>query len=164
MLELQGLSGRDTTFRIKHLMKNLNPLVFCLVETKADNERLDKLCSKIGNIWPWATLMAEGYSGGIIILWQKHIGKVTPIAKTRYALHLVVTTDNAESWILTIVYNSNRVQDQRLVWHELSGMTSLKLTLDAYWGFQWCCFHGRILGWFSLLQLRSSYFLWFHCF
>lgn len=53
------------------------------------------------------------------------MGKVTPVAKTRCALHIVVTTENGESWILTVVYNPSRIHDQCFVEQELSGMATL---------------------------------------
>lgn len=43
----RGVSGRDTVARIKYLMRKLNPVIFCLVETRADDARLEKFCSKI---------------------------------------------------------------------------------------------------------------------
>lgn len=123
----RGVSGRDTSARIKQLMKQLNPFIFCLVETRADNSRLDIFCSKLGQKWAWAAIAADGFSGGLIVIWQKQLGKVSPLARSRYVLHLVVTNVKNESWILSTVYNSNHYQVQTTVWYELSGIASLNL-------------------------------------
>lgn len=42
-----GISGRDTVSHIKHLMRKLNLIVFCLVETRADDARLEKFVPKL---------------------------------------------------------------------------------------------------------------------
>lgn len=71
--------------------------------------------------------MANGYSGGIIVTWQKQLGMVTPLVKSRYDLYLVVTNAKNSSWILSTVYNPSRIQAQSSVWHELSGIASINL-------------------------------------
>lgn len=61
----RGLFGRDTSSCIKFLIRKFKPLIFCLVETWADNDRLDKFCSKLGNaglglpLWPIVILGAS---------------------------------------------------------------------------------------------------------
>lgn len=52
---------------------------------------------------------------------------VTPLVKSRYVLHLVVTNAKNEFWIISTVYNSSRIKAQYSVWHELSGMASINL-------------------------------------
>lgn len=106
-------------------MKKIKPIIFCLVETKADGDRLSRFCSKLGKRWNWAAIIADAFSGGIIAIWNKNLGSVTPMVKSRFALHLVITTNNAKSWIMSIVYNSNRIHGQCLLFNELSGITCL---------------------------------------
>lgn len=40
--------------------------------------------------WNWAAILAEGYSGRIIILWKSSIGKITPLAIFRASVHLAI--------------------------------------------------------------------------
>lgn len=49
-----------------------------------------------------------GYSGGIIILWKREIGLVTPILRTKTSIHLVIYSSVSVSWVISIVYNSQR--------------------------------------------------------
>lgn len=51
--------------------------------------------------------MAEGYYGGIITFWRKCIGLVTPVAISRYTLHLVISSDTTDTWVISVIYNSN---------------------------------------------------------
>lgn len=53
---------------------------------------------------------ADGYSGGIIFIWQNHIGMVSLVVNYNRALHLVISTGFSEDWILSVVYNSTRIQ------------------------------------------------------
>lgn len=63
-----GVSSRDTVSGILYLMKKFNPVILCLVETRANDERLERFCSKLKPKWNWAAIVAEGYSGGIITI------------------------------------------------------------------------------------------------
>lgn len=106
----RGVPSRDTTSQIFQMLKDLKPLILCLVETRTDKVRLDRLCAKVGRKWCWATIEVEGYLGAIIAIWKKHIGLVTPIVKSRYALHLVISTVENKDLMLSVIYNSNLIQ------------------------------------------------------
>lgn len=131
----RGVSSQDTTSRIFHLMKKIKPIIFYLVETRADDDRINRFYSKLGKKWNWVFIIAEGLSGGIIVIWNKNISYVTPMARSRYALHLVITINPTNSWIMSIVYNSIRIHEQCVLWNELSCMTSLAY----HWRLQQCC-------------------------
>lgn len=88
----RGVSSRDATSRIFYLMKKFNLIMLCLVETRANDNRLQRFCSKLKSQWKWAAILAEGYFGGIITIWNCKIGYVTPLIRSRFALHLVVTS------------------------------------------------------------------------
>lgn len=108
-------------------MKKFKPMIFCLVETKTNDDRLERFCSKLKSKWNWAAIVAEGYSGGIITIWSHSIGYVTPLVKSKHVFHLVITTSTAKTWIISTVYNSNHLQGQCILWRELSGLNYLNL-------------------------------------
>ncbi|KAJ0965278.1 hypothetical protein J5N97_026416 [Dioscorea zingiberensis] len=122
----RGASGRDTVDRIQWMLNNLDVTILCLVETRADNERISRFCEKFKRKWEWAAIPAMGYSGGIIILWKKNIGKATPIAISRYALHLILTLDDESTWIISTVYNNQLVAVQQSTWEELSKLATIQ--------------------------------------
>lgn len=66
----KGSSGRYTFSWIFHLIKKFNPSIFGLVETRADDNRLDRFCLKLRNSWCWAAIVADGYSRGILMFWK----------------------------------------------------------------------------------------------
>lgn len=123
----RGVSGCDTISRIRRLLVKHKPLLCCLVETRADEVRLRRFCAKLGKEWEWAAVAANGYSGGIIVLWKRQVGCVTPMAISRFALHLVISDNSNSDWFVSVIYNDSRVSGQRRLWHELSGLSSLNL-------------------------------------
>lgn len=60
---------------------------------------------------------------------EKTIGQVTPIVVSRCALHIIISTNSTNSFIVSVVYNSNHFCKQCLLWHELSKISSLCLPL-----------------------------------
>lgn len=76
-------------------MKKYKPILICLVETRTNDDRLQRFCSKLKYPWKWATVLAEGYSSGILTIWNHKIGDVTPLVRSRFALHLVITADQS---------------------------------------------------------------------
>lgn len=85
----QGVSSRYTTSRIFYLLKKFNPIMICLVETRVNDDRLQRFCSKLKSQWRWVEILAEGYSGGIITIWNYKIVFVTPLVRSRFLFHMV---------------------------------------------------------------------------
>ncbi|KAJ0963246.1 hypothetical protein J5N97_028368 [Dioscorea zingiberensis] len=123
----RGLSNSKTICRIKSLMRNLQPDIVCLVETRADEKRPIKFYNKFGKVWEWAAIPAQGMSGGIITLWKQGVGLVTPIAHSRFSLHLVLTSERPRDWVLSVIYNGQNIYLQKNLWRDLNVISSLNL-------------------------------------
>ena len=123
----RGLSGNAPIDRIRNMIRTYKPAVVCLVESRANQERVERFVARFSRSWNWAAITSEGYSGGIIVLWRRQLGSVTPIARSRLALHLVITPGLLPSWILTVVYNGQRIGVQKHLWKELFGMSSINI-------------------------------------
>lgn len=122
----RGISNRSTMDRIRSTMAQINPNILCLLETKANTDRVHRFCDTLRNKWNWAAIPAFGLSGGILVLWNHLVGRVTPIATSRWALHLVISAVGS-NWILTVIYNSQLISDHKFLWKQLSGMNSLNI-------------------------------------
>lgn len=125
----RGISNRDTSNRILKFLRQDKPSVLCLVETRADSSRVDRLISKLSRLWRWAAILANGYSGGIMVIWNSRLGLVSPIAISRRALHLIISYDQSHSWLISVIYNGTRLSSQTDLWFELSKLS----TLDFPW-------------------------------
>lgn len=49
----------------------------------------------------------DGFSGGIMVLWNKSIGQVTLVAVSRRALHFIISSDSTNSFLVSVIYNSS---------------------------------------------------------
>lgn len=125
----RGISASETSSRILHLIRSHRLVMVCLVETIANFNRVDRFCNKISRSWNWTALLADGYSGGVIVLWRKTLGVVSPVAVSRRAVHLVISPSSSTNLIIYIIYNSNHFISQRNLWLELSILATL--------GFPW---------------------------
>lgn len=123
----RGVSNSCTLDRIKDFMSRMPPSIICLVETKSNTSRTVSFCNLFQKNWDWAAATAAGYSGGIIILWKRELGLVTPILGTKTSIHLVISSSVSFSWVLSIIYNSQCLSDQKLLWNSLSTLMSLDL-------------------------------------
>lgn len=60
------------------------------------------------------------------MLWKRGIGRVTPIAESRLALHHVISS-NDETWILSTVYNSQSLSQHKDLWNSQNSLIFLLL-------------------------------------
>lgn len=95
----------DKFNRIHSLQKELKVDIIALIETRVIDSRIKCFCSIFPNRWNWAAIIADGYSGRIIILWLRKIGIISPIVHSRYALHLIISLTSENQCILCVVYN-----------------------------------------------------------
>lgn len=123
----RGLLNPGKVDRIKKHLMDLKPHILCLVETRADLDRVWKSCHKFAKLFEWATAPTHGWLGGIIILWAKTIGLVTLVSTCKFSFHLVISCIKPKHWIISIVYNSQSLHVQKVVWLNLSRFTDLNL-------------------------------------
>lgn len=102
----RGISARDTYSRVFRLIRTLKQLLVCLVETRAKSERVDRFCNKIPRRLQWVVILSDGFSGGIIVIWNPIIGKVTANVSSCRALYLAATSQSSSSFIIYVIYNS----------------------------------------------------------
>lgn len=103
------------------------PMFICLVETRANTDKVHQFCSRFTRGWEWVAITADGRSGGIIILWKKNLDIVTPIAKSKQVLHLALSTPSLNTLIVLVTYDSQQVNIQKKVWRELTRLASLEV-------------------------------------
>lgn len=96
----RGYTSKDKLNRIRRLMSEYHIDVFALVETWANEKWVHHLCSFFAKNWNWAAIPADGYSEGIIVLWVKHLGRITPVVHSRRAIHLIFSSSTDHPWII----------------------------------------------------------------
>lgn len=107
-------------------MNKLNLSFACLVETRANEERVIHFCNKFTKKWEWVVIPSwVCHAAGvgeweIIILWKKRFGKITPVAFSHFTLYLVISSDKSKDWIMSVVYNAQNFHVQHDAWNSLS--------------------------------------------
>ena len=80
--------------------------------------RADKVCKSL-SFDHWLRVEAVGFSGGIWVLWKERIQ--AEITKTRpQFVHLKISAQGRQPWLLAIVYESPNPQPRKTHWHTLS--------------------------------------------
>lgn len=70
----RGISLRDTSNKALDFIHKFKPLVVFFVKTKANEDRILRFCRRLPTNWDCAAILAEGFSGGILVSWNKRIG------------------------------------------------------------------------------------------
>ncbi|KAJ0969863.1 hypothetical protein J5N97_022740 [Dioscorea zingiberensis] len=52
---------------------------------------------------------------------------VTPIAISRFSLHLIISSEKPKEWVLSVVYNPQNIQLQKALWQDLRFFSKLSL-------------------------------------
>lgn len=61
------ISSRDTSSRVLRLIQKYKLMKVCLVETRANDDRFDRFCTKLLRSWNWVVLSAIGFIRGILV-------------------------------------------------------------------------------------------------
>ncbi|XP_039130894.1 uncharacterized protein LOC120267295 [Dioscorea cayenensis subsp. rotundata] len=104
-------------------------------ETRANADRLARFCRKVSKHWDWAAILSDGFSGGIIVLWHKSVGVVTPVSVSKRALHIIITNNSSKTFLISVIYNSSRFRKQCFLWNELSKLSALHIPWLILGGF-----------------------------
>ncbi|XP_031124225.1 uncharacterized protein LOC116026939 [Ipomoea triloba] len=124
----QGAASKGFIRAAKWFVKQHQPSIFCLVETKVSGENANSICVKIG-FEKWARVEAIGYSGGIWIMWSGTL-QIDILNFHPQFVHMTVTEPTGRMWNFSVVYGSPSLQLRRRLWNSLSRN---KVQVDHPW-------------------------------
>lgn len=101
----RGISNANCQNCLRELISKHNPQIWCIVETRANEERCHRFCREMTKNWDCASLPSQACWGGIIAFWRKNIGMVTLLGMSQNVIHLVICSNSLDGWILSVVYN-----------------------------------------------------------
>ncbi|KAA3460285.1 reverse transcriptase [Gossypium australe] len=115
---VRGLGSSRAVRRLRHLMKQQNPRMVFLIETKLDKKRMEKVrrsCGLLNGI----EVKAEGTRGGLCLGWKEDI-VVTLRSYSKWHVDVLVKENGLqEEWQFTGLYGSPYLRDQDVVWNLL---------------------------------------------
>lgn len=123
---VRGLGSPKKIAEIKNYLKDINPSIIIIQESKA--KEIDRAFIK--SIWSsryvgWVHKDAIGASGGIIIMWNELAISADEAIEGKNSLSLKISlSDGFPMWI-TGVYAPNSVTGRKNLWFELSELAHL---------------------------------------
>lgn len=110
--------------QLSGVMTSLKPDFICLIEMKSNSSPAHCFCDKFSKSWGWVAIPSNGLSGEIIVLWNRIVGFVTPMAISRSGVHLIISS-SVDTWIFTTVYNTQVFSKHKKLWRSLNGISIL---------------------------------------
>ncbi|KAA3460530.1 reverse transcriptase [Gossypium australe] len=119
---VRGLGSPRAVRRLRYLIKQQNPRLVFLMETKLDKKRMEKVRKSCG-LLNCIEVEAEGTHGGLCLAWKDDI-EVTSRSFSKWHMDVLVKEDgNQEDWRFTGLYGSPYLRDQNLVWNLLKRLS-----------------------------------------
>ncbi|KAA3474191.1 reverse transcriptase [Gossypium australe] len=119
---VRGLGSPRAVRRLRYLIKQQNPRLVFLMETKLDKTRMEKVRKSCG-LFNGIDVEAEGTRGGLSLAWKDDI-VVTLRSFSKWHMDVLIKEDgNQEDWRFTGPYGSPYLRDQNLVWNLLKRLS-----------------------------------------
>ncbi|PKI66401.1 hypothetical protein CRG98_013203 [Punica granatum] len=126
-----------------------SPDIVAIVEPRISDVRADKVCRKFRE-FEVIRVEAEGFSGGVWVLWRPNRLKLTILQRHRQAIHVRVE-EGSRSWLFTTVYGSPNAAIRENLWGFLH---SVAPTGDDAW---------LLMGDFNVIASESYPMRWTAC-
>lgn len=110
---------------VKELMRNHNPAILVVMETRVGSDRARKITNKLpfANAYHTETI---GYAGGLWMLWNSDRVDITQMSSTEQEIHAIVKVPNSHlNWLFTAVYASPRSAERHILWNNLIKVSEL---------------------------------------
>lgn len=111
----QGVGNRSSRLELKEVVKKHSVDMVALLEPKMSGVGADKIINGCG-FTDWVRVEAEGFSGGIWVLWTNSTLDVEIIESQAQFIHLKIWN---KEWYLTFFYGSPCEAAQPLLWRDL---------------------------------------------
>lgn len=110
----------DTFLReLKEIMRSYRPEILILLEPKINEEAANVACKKMGKTH-WISSKAEGFSGGVWLLWDEAEIQIELRYAHKFFLHVTVNLNGVSRWELSAIYASPNLSARRSLWSKLN--------------------------------------------
>ncbi|KAL8168195.1 hypothetical protein V2J09_009694 [Rumex salicifolius] len=114
----RGAGGAAFLSTIRELIRSHDPSVVALVETHVSSGRADLVCRSIG-FDGVLRVDADGFAGGIWLLWRTDLVTVTPISLDPQHITVEINRQGEIPWVLSAVYASPNYYRRDQLWSTL---------------------------------------------
>lgn len=121
----RGAGARSFPSLVRDSKMNYNIHVLIILEPRISGERADKVISKLGFNNNFR-VEAEGYSVGILILWDESTAKLDIISTSNQYIHTSIKyIEDTEGFFLTCIYGSPTPTLRQNLWTSLDFINGL---------------------------------------
>lgn len=126
---VRGASSNDFARSLREIIRVNKPDILNLQEPRVSGIRAQNVIRNLG-FNHQIIVEARGFSGGIWILWTRADISITQITAHEQFLHVQVSDNFSNSWILTVIYASPRVTEHAALWEAILHISH---TTDMDW-------------------------------
>ncbi|RYR27722.1 hypothetical protein Ahy_B01g051758 [Arachis hypogaea] len=131
----RGAASQSFTRTLKEYLIMHKPDLVILQETRCSGDTARRTIDRSGFAFSHVQ-DANGFSGGIWILWNDPNISVKVVRSCVQFIHMEVTHENNHSWMLTAIYASPQERNRRSLWSELrtiaTGMSKAWLLVGGF--------------------------------
>lgn len=127
---IRGAAANGVPLLLKDIVFRHQVSCLAIFEPRVSATKLPLIMKTIGFDGSFV-VEAEGFSGGIWLLWSKQYGKVEVLSSHRQFIHARITPSaNLPSLLVTFVYGSPNISVRDFLWRELRRLAS---TISEPW-------------------------------
>lgn len=110
---------------VQDMVRVYSPSIMIVTETKVGGIRAKNIIDRL----PFDGVLYTntiGYSGGLWVLWDSAQVEITELSSTEQEIHSTVKILSSEYyWLLSAMYASPRIAERRMLWENLTTVSSL---------------------------------------
>ncbi|GLT58776.1 hypothetical protein SLA2020_316440 [Shorea laevis] len=130
----RGAANDDFKRNAKEIIREHNPGIFIIMETKLAGERATEVARSLG-LPKWELVDADGYAGGIWLLWDDSRFSVDILTKGSQVIHALVKVISHPcfsdfNWFLSAIYARPQYDIRCLLWDNLRKFSQ---TINGPW-------------------------------
>lgn len=121
---IRGAGAQGVPLLLKDIVMRHRVLCLALYEPRVQATNLPRIMKTLG-FDDFFVVEAEGFSGGIWVLWSKHWGDVEILSSHPQFVHLRIhPKNNVPKFLVTFVYGSPNASIRNFLWQELRNIAS----------------------------------------
>ncbi|XP_061340576.1 uncharacterized protein LOC133287043 [Gastrolobium bilobum] len=107
---------------LKMFVEKNDVSIVILVETRSQSDKSRPIMKKL-NFDKAIFEEANGFSGGLWVIWDSKRAKVHPISQTTQLIHMKIEYNQYESFLCTTVYASPREENRQVMWNVVKNLS-----------------------------------------
>ncbi|XP_057251664.1 uncharacterized protein LOC130591770 [Beta vulgaris subsp. vulgaris] len=114
----RGVARQGFRRNIRQLIRDHDPMIIIITETRVARDNIEEIISSLP-FNSFETVEPQGYSGGILMLWNEGLHSFTTITKEPRAIHGVIQVQNYSPFFISVLYANTKYKGRLEMWDNL---------------------------------------------